>query len=71
MPAISFMPIKKFDSAYQNYNCSKILYELEKDSASIAYNLIQMATSQQTYGNYVGSEKNLIKALTFTTKLGL
>ena len=61
-----FYANQKFDSAYHHYSRSKILYELEKDSASLAYNLIQMATSQQTYGDYVGSEKNLIEALSIT-----
>ncbi len=61
-----FLALQKFDSAFHYYNRSKILYELEKDSASVTYNLIQMAHSQQTSGDYVGSEKNLIEALSFT-----
>lgn len=56
---------QKFDSAFQAYNHSKILNELENDSASVAYTLIQMAHMQQTSGDYVGSEKNLIEALSF------
>jgi signal transduction histidine kinase len=56
---------QKFDSAFQTYNHSKILNELENDSASVAYTLIQMAHTQQTSGDYVGSEKNLIEALSF------
>ena len=60
-----FFASQKFDSAFHSYNRSKILNELEKDSASVAYNLIQMAHAQQTSGDYVGSEKNLIEALTF------
>lgn len=56
---------QKFDSAFQAYNHSKILNELENDSASVAYTLIQMAYTQQTSGDYVGSEKNLIEALSF------
>nr|WP_315234412.1 ATP-binding protein [uncultured Flavobacterium sp.] len=61
-----FLALQKFDSAFHYHNRSKILYELEKDSASVTYNLIQMAHSQQTSGDYVGSEKNLIEALSFT-----
>ncbi|MFV8392606.1 tetratricopeptide repeat-containing sensor histidine kinase [Flavobacterium sp. LB2P6] len=61
-----FFATQKFDSAFHYHNRSKILYELEKDSASVSYNLIQMAHSQQTSGEYVGSEKNLIEALSFT-----
>jgi tetratricopeptide (TPR) repeat protein len=61
-----FFARQKFDSAFHYYNRSKILNELEKDSASVSYNLIQMAHSQQTSGDYVGSERNLIEALFFT-----
>lgn len=57
---------QKFDSAFYFYNRSKILYELENDSVSIAYNLIQMATIQQVFSDYFGSEKNLIEALPYT-----
>lgn len=56
---------QKFDSAFYFYNRSKILYELENDSASIAYNLIQMASIQQFSSDYFGSEKNLIEALPY------
>ncbi|MFV8270093.1 hypothetical protein ACNQGP_09185 [Flavobacterium sp. GT2N3] len=61
-----FFARQKFDSAFHYYNRSKILNELEKDSASVSYNLIQMAHSQQTSGDYVGSEKNLVEALFYT-----
>jgi signal transduction histidine kinase len=60
-----FYASQKYDSAFQYYNRSKILSEVEKDSASVTYTLIQMAHSQQTSGDYVGSEKNLIEALSF------
>ncbi len=60
-----FFASQKFDSAFHSYNRSKILNEAEKDSASVAYTLIQMAHTQQTSGDYVGSEKNLIEALSF------
>ncbi|UQD57554.1 tetratricopeptide repeat-containing sensor histidine kinase [Flavobacterium sp. K5-23] len=56
---------QKFDSAYYFYNRSKIIYELENDSANIAYNLIQMASMQQVLSDYIGSEKNLIEALLY------
>ncbi|MET0760576.1 MAG: hypothetical protein ABWZ56_09160, partial [Flavobacterium sp.] len=54
---------QKFDSAFYFYNRSKILFELENDSVSIAYNLIQMANIQQVFSDYLGSEKTLIEAL--------
>jgi signal transduction histidine kinase len=56
---------QKFDSAYYYYNRSKTIYELENDSANIAYNLIQMASMQQVLSDYIGSEKNLIEALPY------
>ncbi len=56
---------QKFDSAFYYYNRSKIAFEIEKDSASVAYNLILMATIQQVTGDYFGSEKNLIEGLAF------
>ena len=57
---------KKFDSAFYFYNRSKILYELENDSLMIAYNLVQMAVIQEIFGDYLGSEKNLIEALPYS-----
>jgi signal transduction histidine kinase len=57
---------QKFDSAFYFYNRSKLLYEVENDSLKIAYNLLQMAIIQQIYGDYSGSEKNLVEALPYT-----
>ncbi|MGH2664870.1 tetratricopeptide repeat-containing sensor histidine kinase [Flavobacterium sp.] len=54
--------VKKFDRAYHYYRRSKGLYELEKDSANVAYNLLQMASCQQTFGDYVESEVILTEA---------
>lgn len=42
---------QKFDSAFYYYNDSKNIYELEKDSLSTAYNLIQMSRIQQVSGD--------------------
>ena len=57
---------QKFDSAFYFYNRSKILYEIENDSLMIAYNLVQMAVIQEIFGDYLGSEKNLIEALPYS-----
>ncbi|WP_426091809.1 hypothetical protein [Flavobacterium sp. DSR3-2] len=56
---------QKLDSAFYFYNRSKILSELENDSLIIVYNLVQMAVIQEVFGDYVGSEKNLIEALPY------
>ena len=63
--ADKFNQKQAFHSAYYFYNRSKIGFETEKDSASISYNLIQMATIQQVAGDYFGSEKNLTEALSY------
>ena len=57
---------QKLDSAFYFYNRSKILSELENDSLIIVYNLVQMAVIQEVFGDYVGSEKNLIEVLPYS-----
>ena len=57
-----------FDSAFYFYNQSKSLYELEKDSVSVCYNLIQMASIQQKASDYFGSEASLIEAIPYLQK---
>jgi signal transduction histidine kinase len=56
---------KKFDSAFYYYNNAKNIYEIEKDSSYIAYNSIQMARIQQTFGDYFGSEQTLTETLQY------
>jgi signal transduction histidine kinase len=56
---------KKFDSAFYYYNEAKAIYEVEKDSSYLAYNSIQMARIQQTFGDYFGSEQTLTEVLPF------
>lgn len=65
---ISYYTSQKFDSAFYYYNRSKILYELEKDSVGVVYNLIQMASTQQIAGDYFGSEKSALESLTYAPK---
>jgi len=59
---------KKFNSAFYNFNKSKITYETLKDSANVMYNLIQMASVQQINGDYYGSKETLTEALPFLKK---
>ncbi|MBF4493389.1 ATP-binding protein [Flavobacterium sp. MR2016-29] len=59
---------ENFNSAFYNFNKSKIAFETLKDSANIVYNLIQMASIQQINGDYYGSKETLTEALPFVTK---
>lgn len=59
---------QKMDSAFYYFNRSKILYELEKDSIGVAYNLNQMALMQQILGDYFGSEKSALASLSYAPK---
>jgi tetratricopeptide (TPR) repeat protein len=56
---------KKFDKAFYHYMKSKDLFEVEKNDAFAAYNLIQLARIQQTFGDYNDSEETLTEALPF------
>jgi signal transduction histidine kinase/predicted negative regulator of RcsB-dependent stress response len=56
---------KKFERALVYYSKSKEIFETEKDTAYITYNLIQIARIQQTFGDYTGSEETLTESLPF------
>lgn len=56
---------KKYNSAFYNFNKSKIEFENLKDSSNIVYNLIQMAFIQQINGDYYGSKETLTEALPY------
>ncbi|WP_317191337.1 tetratricopeptide repeat protein [Flavobacterium agrisoli] len=60
-----------FNSAFFFFNKSKILSESIKDSANIAYDLIQMASIQQINGDYYGSKQTLTEALPYVKKNAL
>lgn len=62
---------QKFDSAFYFFNRSKLLFEVENDSLKIAYNLLQMAIIQEVFGDYIGSEKNLIEALPYSQGISI
>ncbi|WP_316633526.1 ATP-binding protein [uncultured Flavobacterium sp.] len=65
---ISNFQSKNFNSAFYNFNKSKVIYETIKDSANIVYNLIQMASIQQINGDYYGSKETLTEALHYIKK---
>ncbi|WP_166924059.1 tetratricopeptide repeat-containing sensor histidine kinase [Flavobacterium poyangense] len=54
-----------FNSAFYYFNKSKITFETHKDSANVAFNLIQMAYIQQVNGDYYGSKETLTEALPY------
>ncbi|MEN2487065.1 ATP-binding protein [Flavobacterium sp. B11] len=56
---------KDYNSAFYNFNKSKIAFENLKDSSNIVYNLIQMAAIQQINGDYYGSKETLTEALPY------
>ncbi|MBL0738059.1 tetratricopeptide repeat protein [Flavobacterium sp. GN10] len=59
---------KNYNSAFFNFNKSKLDFEILKDSANIVYNLIQMASIQQINGDYYGSKETLTEALPYVKK---
>lgn len=59
---------KNFNSAFYNFNKSKIIYENLKDSVNVVYSLIQMASIQQINGDYYGSKETLTEALPYIKK---
>jgi signal transduction histidine kinase len=59
---------KDYNSAFYNFNKSKITFENLKDSSNIVYNLIQMAAIQQINGDYYGSKETLTEALPYVNQ---
>ncbi|MGO4773658.1 ATP-binding protein [Flavobacterium sp. W22_SRS_FK3] len=56
---------KDYNTAFYNFNKSKVAFESIKDSANIVFNLIQMASVQQINGDYYGSKGTLTEALPY------
>lgn len=54
---------KNFNTAFYNFNKSKIIYESLNDNQNIVYVLIQMAWIQQINGDFYGSKETLTEAL--------
>jgi tetratricopeptide (TPR) repeat protein len=63
--ALTHLKKNNFNRAFYYLNESKITFEIIKDSANIAYNLIQMASIQQINGDYYGSKETLTEALPY------
>ncbi|WP_316633539.1 ATP-binding protein [uncultured Flavobacterium sp.] len=59
---------QNFNTAFYNFNKSKLLFETLKDSANIGYILIEMARIQQVNGDYYGSKETVTEALTYIKK---
>ena len=59
---------QKFNTAFDQFNKSKQLYETLKDSANIGYILIVMASIQQINGDYYGSKETVTEALPYVKK---
>lgn len=66
--AILDLQNKNYNTAFYNFNKSKIQFENLKDSSFIIYNLIQMASIQQINGDYYGSKETLTEALPYIKK---
>jgi len=56
---------QNLNTAYYEFNKSKLLFETIKDSANIGYCLIQMAFIQQINGDYYGSKETATEALPY------
>jgi len=63
--ADSCFKAEKFDSAFLYYNKSKELYQFENDSLNIGYCLYQIASLQQTFGDYNKSEETITELLDY------
>jgi len=59
---------QNFNTAFDKFNKSKILYETLKDSANIGYALILMGSIQQVNGDYYGSKETVTEALSYVKK---
>lgn len=66
--AIENLAKQNFNTAFYEYNKSKILYETLKDSANIGFILIEMARIQQINGDYYGSKETVTEALPYVKK---
>lgn len=54
---------KQYQNAYELYYESKGIFEKEKDSIRMGYNLLKMAEIQQIYTDYLGGEETITEAL--------
>jgi signal transduction histidine kinase/predicted negative regulator of RcsB-dependent stress response len=59
---------QNFNTAFYDFNKSKKLFEVLKDSANIGYILIQISMIQQVNGDYYGSKETVTEALSYVKK---
>ena len=59
---------QNFNTAFYEFNKSKQLYEILKDSANIGFILLQMSRIQQVNGDYYGSKETVTDALPYVKK---
>lgn len=59
---------QNFNTAFHEFNKSKILFETLKDSVNIGYVLIQLAGIQQVNGDYYGSKETVTEASKYFKK---
>ncbi|BDU27448.1 hypothetical protein FLGSB24_41920 [Flavobacterium sp. GSB-24] len=59
---------QNFNTAFYEFNKSKVIFETLKDSINIGYVLIQMASIQQVNGDYYGSKETVTEALPYVEK---
>ena len=63
--AIESYDKQNFNTSFSQFNKSKKLYEVLKDSANIGYILIKIADIHQTNGDYYGSKEVMTEALPY------
>jgi signal transduction histidine kinase len=59
---------QNFNTAFYEFNKSKILFETLKDSANIGHVLVRMAGIQQVNGDYYGSKETVTEAIPYVKK---
>ncbi|PBJ14406.1 Sensor histidine kinase ComP [Flavobacterium sp. ACN6] len=64
--AVDHFQKNNYNTAFYQFNKSKILFETIKDSINIVFNCIQMANIQQINGDYYGSKETLTEALPYS-----
>ncbi|PTS87609.1 ATP-binding protein [Flavobacterium sp. HMWF030] len=63
--ALKELQKSNYNSAFYNFNKSKVIFESSKDSSNIVFSLLQMANIQQVNGDYYGSKETLTEALSY------
>jgi len=66
--ALENLEKQNFNTSFDEFNKSKLLFEKLKDSANIGYILIQIAAIQQVKGDYYGSKETVTEALLYVKR---